>query len=100
MVPEEGERAPLRPRGEAEWTLQEPHVPALLHEGRLEPWGARDRGGGQVRGGHERIVERVDQEGGPANPIEIGATAGAGPVVVLVGEAVERSREEPVVLGE
>ncbi len=53
---------------------------------------------GQVAPGQERIVARVHDQGGQADALQIGRTAGAGPVVVGVAEAMQRCRHQVVEL--
>ena len=50
--------------------------------------------------GQERVVGRIDQQGGAPDALEVGPAARPAPVVALVGEAVQRRGEPPVVLGE
>src|SRR5712692_2106286 len=99
MALEKGEGASLRPRAPTGGAFQETRMASLADEVGLDE--SRFRGGvaGQRGGGHEGIVDGVDEQGGPAYLRQVGARARARPVVPLVLEAVKGRRHQPVVLG-
>src|SRR5262249_53148433 len=100
MAAKEGEGGRFGPRVPAGEALEEARVPALRHEGGLERARLGNGRPRESRSRHEGIVERVDEEGGPADARKELSAAGARPVVLLVGEAVKRGRDEAIVLGE
>src|SRR4030088_279992 len=100
MAAEEREGAGFGPGAPAPEGFQKARMSSLLDEGSLEPLRLGDGGARQSGGGHEGVVEGIDQERrSPDLWQELGA-ARSSPVVVLAGEAIERGRHQAIVLGE
>src|ERR1700730_18858133 len=100
MGGEKREGAALGPGAPAPEAFEKPRMAARLNKGGLEPVRLGDGGARQSGGGHEGVVEGIDQERrSPDLRQELGA-ARPSPVVVLAGEAVERGRHQAIVLGE